>query len=282
MDSMALSRAVGRLTNTAPPAGIRGGAGGVTIAIPNWNHEVALLRSVRSALNGAALLREQHVPAEVLVIDDFSRDGSVPLLRQLEALHYTDGLRVIALSRNVGLPTVRNLALRTASHQYLAFLDADNELVDGNLPAFYRSIVATEAAVVYGNLIQRGTDSAPCGLYNNESFQHRMFDTNYIDAMALLDRFQVSDAGGYVTSVEFQACEDWELYMHLAASGRRLVFVPMVFGIYHDLPFSMIKDPRDGGVLAHHARRAFDQLGIRKHLPLNTLHLRYHPEIGYL
>ena len=59
---------------------------GVTIAIPNWNHEVLLPRSVLSALRTVAILREQGVPAEVLVIDDFSRDGSLTLLRQLEAL----------------------------------------------------------------------------------------------------------------------------------------------------------------------------------------------------
>jgi hypothetical protein len=26
----------------------------------------------------------------------------------------------------------------------------------------------------------------------------------------------------------------------------------------------------------------FNQLGLRDRLPLNTLHLRYHPDIGYL
>jgi len=38
-------------------------------------------------------------PVRVLVVDDSSRDGSLTLLRQMEALHAPDGLRVLALRR---------------------------------------------------------------------------------------------------------------------------------------------------------------------------------------
>src|SRR5262249_32874564 len=159
-------------TTTAPSGG-RGRAGGLTVAIPTWNHELFLPRSVGSALRGVARLREQGIPAEVLVIDDHSRDGSRTLLRQFEALHYQDGLRGGALARNVGLPAVRNLALGRASYQYVAFMDADNELIPENLHAFYRSIAATAAAVVYGNLLVRAVGSGTNGVLSSESFQRR-------------------------------------------------------------------------------------------------------------
>ena len=68
---------------------------GVTIAIPNWNHEILLPRSIASALRAVDLLRNEGVPAEVLVIDDASRDGSQTLLRQLEALYSKAGLRCL-------------------------------------------------------------------------------------------------------------------------------------------------------------------------------------------
>src|SRR5688572_28364497 len=52
-------------------------AAGMTIAIPNWNHELVLPRSVASALDGVGQLARHDVRAEVLVIDDASRDGSL-------------------------------------------------------------------------------------------------------------------------------------------------------------------------------------------------------------
>src|SRR5262249_4137154 len=109
---------------------------GVTFAIPNWNHEWFLPRSIRSALMAVAELKRHGIPGEVLVIDDQSRDGSRTLLRQLEALYYEHGLRASYLPGNRGLPAVRNQALLKANHRYIVFLDADNEIILDNLLQF--------------------------------------------------------------------------------------------------------------------------------------------------
>jgi glycosyltransferase involved in cell wall biosynthesis len=255
----------------------------LTVAIPNWNHELVLGRAVGSALEAAAHLRAADIDAEVLVIDDESRDGSPTLLRQLEALHYSDGLRVLALGRNVGLAAVRNRALADAAFRHVLFLDADNEVVPDNLPLFYRAAVATGAAAVYGNLLTRQGAAHGASVLSNESFQVRVFAHNYIDAFALFDAVQVLELGGYSDDERVRAREDWELYLHLAANGREVVFVPAVLGYYHDTPGSMIKQAAGHHtVQAAHLRRAFDQFGARAHLPLNTRHKTYHPDVGYL
>ena len=49
---------------------------GVTIFVPNWTHRTYLPRSLRSALDTIAGLEEAGYSAELLVIDDASRDGS--------------------------------------------------------------------------------------------------------------------------------------------------------------------------------------------------------------
>lgn len=255
---------------------------GVTIAVPNWNHEYVLPRAIDSALRAAGSLRRRGVAAEVLVLDDASRDGSLPLLRQLEALHYADGLRVLALARNRGLAAVRNRLLAEAAHPYVAFMDADNELVPDNLLHFARAMAQTGAAAVYGNLVRWGS-GGQATMISSESFQDRILTENYIDAFALFDRTQMLDAGGYSTCEHVRAREDWEMYLHLAAAGRRIVFVPLVFGVYHELSDSMIQEANDSHPAQKaYVRRAFDQLRIRASLPMNTRHLRYHPDLGYI
>lgn len=283
MVSNALGRALARLGASKPVAPPRALPEGITIAIPNWNHEYVLPRSVGSALATVKTLRATGIAAEVIVIDDASRDGSLTLLRQMEALYWRDGLRVYARTQNGGLPVARNWALHHATYRRVVFMDADNELLPDNIPLFYRAMRETNAAVVYGNLLWRGQRDDQNAIMSNESFQARIHEENYIDAFALVDRVQVLDVGGYTNNLAIEGREDWELFLHLAANGRKIIFVPVIFGIYHDLADSMIKD--DGAT--HQAqkgyvRRVFNQLGVRASLPLNTRHLRYHPDIGYL
>jgi glycosyltransferase involved in cell wall biosynthesis len=253
---------------------------GVTVVIPNWNHELLLPRSIASGLRAVRCLADEGVPAEVLVIDDCSRDGSLTLLRHLEALHYDDGLRVLALSANGGLAAARNLGLTHARHRYVVFMDADNELVPQNMAVFRQALEDTGAAAAYGTLLMRGHGAGRAhDALSNECFQERIFEMNYIDAFAMVDRRQLLDAGGY--SAYIPAHEDYEQWLHLACNGRRLVFVPLVFGFYYVLPNSMIKDCQFEAIQKR-TRRVFNQLGCRKHLPLPTRHLRYHPAIGYV
>src|SRR5207245_8635710 len=146
---------------------------GITFIVPNWNHELVLPRAVRSGLRAGEQLRDHNLNVEVLIVDDASRDGSPMLLRQLEALYYDQGVRVLALQQNSGPSTARNLALTRATYRYVIFMDADNEIVPDNVIHFYRSIRATEAAVVYGNILiydLQGTEFC-----SHESYQARMF-----------------------------------------------------------------------------------------------------------
>lgn len=253
---------------------------GVTVAIPNWNHELLLARSISSALAAVRILRGEGVPAETLVIDDGSRDGSLTLLRQLEALYYRDGLRVLGRAANGGLAAARNLALEQARHRYIVFMDADNELLPETMPIFRRALVETGAAMAYGNLIVSHVKAGnACGILNNESFQQRMFQGNYIDAFVMVDRLQLLDTNSFSSALP--AIEDYEMWLHLACNGRRLVFVPLIFGYYYLMPHSMITQHDDRSSQAR-VKRVFDQASARSYLPLPTLHLRYHPAIGYV
>lgn len=256
---------------------------GVTIAIPNWNHEYFLPRSLASALRAVEQLATQGVAAEVLVIDDCSRDGSLPLLRQLEALLFTAGLRVLALAQNGGLGAARNLALQCARYRYIVWLDADNELLPENTFQFYRAIRDTEAALVYGNLLCLDTAHEARRLLSNESVRDRLFEANHIDACALADRAQLLDGGGYQTSQVLHGWDDYELNLHLITQGRKLVFVPLAFALYYQLPHSLIQElNRSADQANERIQRMFNQHGARARLPYNSRHLRYHPDIGYL
>jgi glycosyltransferase involved in cell wall biosynthesis len=254
---------------------------GVTVAIPNWNHEILLPRSILSGLRAAALLRKRGIPAEVLVIDDCSRDGSLTLLRQLEARYHKYGFRFLAFQANGGLAASRNQALVHSRFRYVAFVDADNELVPENLHLFVETLEQTGAAAAYGNLLMRSvTAKSAHYAVSNESIQPRLFEDNYIDAFSVVDRLQLLDVGGYEST--YRAVEDYELWLHLLANGRRMVFVPAVLGYYYVLPGSMAQKDENDRIFHARNRRVFNQVKVRPRLKARTLQLRYHPAFGYL
>ena len=86
----------------------------VTFVIPVFQGERYLAEAIESAL------AQSRPPAEVIVVDDGSSDGSA-------AIAASFGDRVILLRQpNRGTAAARNLGLASASQRFVSFLDADD------------------------------------------------------------------------------------------------------------------------------------------------------------
>jgi glycosyltransferase involved in cell wall biosynthesis len=253
---------------------------GVSIFVPNWNQRTHLPRSLGSALRAVRSLQDAGLGGEVICADDASRDGSQRLISSIELICGDRRLSSVMLRRNVGLPRLRNLALRLARYRFVLFLDADNALEPSNLALFAKTIRETQAALVYGNLLDRD-DYEVIGLRSNIMASMALFDENYIDAFALCDATQLLEAGGYVTYPQLYGWEDWELVLHLANGGYGIVFVPAVMGYYAVGPRSMLSETNE---------RAMERANLlrRIHTPTGplgdarALGRMYHPALGYL
>jgi glycosyltransferase involved in cell wall biosynthesis len=261
---------------------------GVTIFIPNWNHRPYLPRSVRSALRAIERLQEAGLSGELLVIDDASRDGSQKFLRTVQALYEQAPLQTVFLERNLGLPRLRNLAMRMSRYRHVCMLDADNELVADNLPLFLQSAAQTGAALVHGLLIDK-REGRMTGIRSDNVASMRLTAGNYIDAFALVDSKKLLRSGGYLADARLPH-EDWEMVLHLIAEEEEVVFVPVVMGYYHLAPGSMYAQTAENkGPRPHSAapevvallQRMFAQTGTREWDAIKVGRI-YHPAVGYL
>ena len=262
--------------------------GGVTIFIPNWNHRPYLPRSIRSALGAIERLQEAGFSGELIIIDDASRDGSQKFLRTVQALYQGAPLRTVFLERNLGLPRLRNLALRMSRYRHVCMLDADNELVADNLPLFLQSGLQTGAALVHGLLIDK-REGRMTGIRSDNVASMRLTAGNYIDAFALVDAKKLLRVGGYLADARLPH-EDWEMVLHLIAEEEQVVFVPAVMGFYHLAPGSMYaetaedKGPRPRSAAPEVVtllRRMFAQTGTREWDAIRVGRI-YHPAVGYI
>jgi glycosyltransferase involved in cell wall biosynthesis len=252
---------------------------GLTIFIPNWNHRSFLPRALRSALDALGHLEGEGYSGEILVIDDASRDGSQRLLRTVQALYDEPRVKTLCLQQNYGQARLWNVALRTSRFRYVCRVDADNELEPNNLPLFLRSVLQTDATMVYGNLIDKQNGEA-VGLRSNMPVTMHITTSNYIDAFSIVDAERILRLGGY-TRIHPYSPEDWEMILHLVQEEQQIVFVPAVLGYYHIHPLSASGELRlsKAGVTA--LRRVHAQTGTRQWDSIRVGRI-YHPDVGFI
>jgi len=97
-----------------------------SIIIPVHNKEAHVARAIRS------VFRQTREDWELIVVDDASTDGSAAVVRQF------DDPRLTVIRRDTPGPggyRARNAGARTASGEWLSFLDADDEWDPGYLAA---------------------------------------------------------------------------------------------------------------------------------------------------
>ncbi|WP_292974984.1 glycosyltransferase family 2 protein [Nitrosomonas sp.] len=92
----------------------------VSVVIPCFRCAETIERAVLS------VAKQTLRPAEVILVDDCSNDGTFELLQHIQRRHTKGWIKVIVQQINQGPGSARNAGWEIAKQPYIAFLDADD------------------------------------------------------------------------------------------------------------------------------------------------------------
>jgi teichuronic acid biosynthesis glycosyltransferase TuaG len=206
----------------------------ISVIIPTYNRGELLLRAVRSVLG------QTHEVLEILVCDDGSTDDSFQLLESLNDFR----VRWIDCGRN-GRPAIpRNIGVREARGEWIAFLDSDDEWSERKIEYQVREIRNQSLSAICSNALRivNGVDK---GLYLtvNPSFikaKMLVHKNIIICSSVLLEKRLLDLVGGFSESESLKAYEDYELWLRISMlTSFKFVSLPLVR--YNDDPVTSIR-----------------------------------------
>jgi glycosyltransferase involved in cell wall biosynthesis len=196
--------------------------------MPCFNAEPFVVEALESVLG------QTHPDVEVIVVDDGSTDRSRDIVRG-----YGDRVTLLT-QQNRGPYPARNAGLRTATGEFVAFLDADDYWRKDCLERLHAALIASDADLAYCGWQNvgrgpKGTDPFLPPEYESGDPIAAFLKTCPWPIHSALTRRSILDAVGGFSERRFSAM-DYDLWIRILALTRKIVRVPEVMAFYrwHD------------------------------------------------
>lgn len=223
----------------------------ISVVIVSWNTRELLGRCLASVEREAESFAEDEV--EVLVVDNGSTDGTVPMIR-------SDFPSVILLENkgNVGFAAANNQALAVCSGQYVLLLNPDTELKSGSLSTMTGTLDSDSSISAAGPLLvgQDGRMQTSCyplptlsrelwrllhldciwplAVYRMDKWERdRPREVETLQGACLMVRRSVLDQVGVLDERFFIYTEEIDLCRRISAAGGRLFWTPAAEVVHH-------------------------------------------------
>lgn len=191
----------------------------VSVVIPAYNVEEYVQDAVESALNQTYPLQE------IVCVDDGSTDGTLEVLRDLEAQH-PDEMQVLTGS-NQGACAARNRGMSVATGEYIQFLDADDVLLPEKIERDVAVLEEDREPLLFGGFesYKNGTK-----IFESDTFISRdpwvcLAKQNFGQTSSNLFRADaVERVGGWDEQRPYN--QDYDLIARMLMDGADVAFAP--------------------------------------------------------
>ena len=203
----------------------------VTIVIPLYNKQAYIRRTLDS------VAAQTYAHFEVLVVDDGSTDNGAIIAR-----HFPDERVRVIKSTGSGTSAARNTGIRAATHDLIAFLDADDEWHPRFLETVLQLHDASPQAGMYGTEYEteyagirrkariKGLPKKSWQGLIARYFRSVLFDIPVISSAVMVPRRVFNNIGGFATGA--QLGEDQDMWCRIALEYP-VAYTTEVRAVYH-------------------------------------------------
>jgi glycosyltransferase involved in cell wall biosynthesis len=205
----------------------------VTVVIGTYRREAYIRRTLDSVF-------AQDWPAlQIIVVDDASDDRTVDILRE-----YGDRIELVVLPENSRRPAVpRNVALKRARGEFIAFLDSDDLWKPGKIRRQVEHLQANpDLMLLHGNSENIDLEDRSLGvrhggvLPDDDDKFLRLLEHCFISISTVMVRRAVLDTVGLLDEDPFyRAKEDYEWFLRIA-HRHPIAALPDVLACYRKAP----------------------------------------------
>ena len=123
----------------------------ISVIIPAYNRASTITRCIESVLS------QTYPVNEIIIIDDHSTDDTIELLNK-----FGDTISILSTEKRSGAQTARNIGIKAAKSNWIAFLDSDDEWLPNKIEkqiAALKTINNNPMTVVHGDCYIKSIDS---------------------------------------------------------------------------------------------------------------------------
>ena len=235
----------------------------VSVVIPLYNKEHLVGETIRSVLS------QSFSDFEIVVVNDGSADRSADVVRSF------NDLRINLIEQaNAGVSAARNAGIKASQGEWIAFLDADDLWLPGNLAGHMAILDRNPELVWSAGLFERRSKNGKTRVAADLDFLSRQMEGEVVrDALALLSRGFVWTGAVLVRKDVFaevgyldpalRTAEDLDMWLRIALRHPRIAYCAKPIAAYSvDVDNSLTRQRVTNPTALPHF------LFARKHLPL--------------
>lgn len=238
----------------------------VTVIINCRNGE----RFLKTAINSA--LAQTYEPVEVLVVDNASTDQTPEIARS-----YGSRVAYLHIDHGVSLAAARNIGIRRAKGDLIAFLDVDDQFMPEKVAKQVVCFERPDIGLVYTNCIYRSRGGADFLVYakgvelpSGDIVERLLSDFSVVLSSVMFRKAVLVDAG--LMDERLNHSEDFHLLMQICTRSKAIGLIePLSIYLLHggNLSLSNYKDQYRDSLLLFEYFKSLGEEFLQK----------YHPQI---